>query len=70
MWSWKGWFRPGHRKPISFKFSNLILRAMGSLEKVSVRGFPGGSVVKNPPANARDMGAIPGLGRLHVPQNN
>ena len=29
-------------------------------------GFPGGSVVKNPPANAgdrRDMGSIPGLGR-------
>ena len=27
-------------------------------------GFPGGSVVKkNPPANAGDMGSIPGLGR-------
>ena len=29
-------------------------------------GFPGGAVVKNPPANAedvRDMGSIPGLGR-------
>ena len=24
--------------------------------------FPGGSVVKNPPANAGDMGSIPGLG--------
>ena len=23
-------------------------------------GFPGGSVVKNPPANAGDMGLIPG----------
>ena len=32
----------------------------------SLRGFPGGSVVKNPPANvgdARDAGSIPGLGR-------
>ena len=28
------------------------------------RGFPGGSVVKNPPANAEDMGSIPGLGRF------
>ena len=31
-----------------------------------LRGFPGGSVVKNPPANARnigDSGWIPGLGR-------
>ena len=26
-------------------------------------GFPGGAVVKNPPANARDMGSIPGSGR-------
>ena len=27
-------------------------------------GFPGGSVVKNPPANAGDMGLIPRLGRF------
>ena len=26
-------------------------------------GFPGGSVVKNLPANAGDAGLIPGLGR-------
>ena len=26
-------------------------------------GFPGGSVVKNPPANAGDVGSIPGSGR-------
>ena len=26
------------------------------------RGFPGGSAVKNPPANAGDVGSIPGLG--------
>ena len=26
-------------------------------------GFPGDSVVKDPPANARDTGSIPGLGR-------
>ena len=29
----------------------------------SYMGFPGGSVVKNSPANAGDMGSIPGLGR-------
>ena len=28
------------------------------------RGFPGGSMVKNPPANAGDMGSIPDLGRF------
>ena len=26
-------------------------------------GFPGGSEVKNPPANAGDIGPIPGSGR-------
>ena len=26
-------------------------------------GFPGSSVVKNPPANAGDMGSFPGSGR-------
>ena len=34
-----------------------------ALEPVTLSGFPGGSVVKNPPANAGDMGLIPGLGR-------
>jgi len=28
-----------------------------------MEGFPGGSVVKNLPANAGDTGLIPGLGR-------
>ena len=27
------------------------------------KAFPGGSAVKNPPANARDVGLIPGSGR-------
>ena len=30
---------------------------------MGLSGFPGGSVVKNPPANAGDMGLIPGSGR-------
>ena len=29
-----------------------------------IRGYPGGSVVKNPPANAGDMGSISDLGRF------
>ena len=32
--------------------------------------FPGGSVVKNLPANAGNTGLIPFLGRFHMPQNN
>ena len=34
------------------------------------RDFLGGAVVKNPPANAGDMGSSPGLGRSHMPQSN
>ena len=32
--------------------------------------FPGGSVVKNPPANAGDVGLIPGWGGSHMWQSN
>ena len=32
-------------------------------------GFPGGSVVKNPPANAGDTGLIPGSGRFPGEEN-
>ena len=34
------------------------------------RDFPGGAVIKNPPANAADMGSRPGPGRSHIPQSN
>ena len=33
-------------------------------------GFAGGSVVKNPPANAGDTGSSPGPGRSHMPWSN
>ena len=36
----------------------------------SMWGFPGGTVVKNPPANAGDTGSSPGLGRSHMPRSN
>ena len=31
----------------------------------NIKGFPGGSVIKNPPANAGDLGLISGSGRSH-----
>ena len=34
------------------------------------RDFPGGAVVKNPPANAGEMGSSPGPGRSHMPRSN
>ena len=38
--------------------------------KISLRGFPGGTVVKNLPANAGDTGSSPGPGRSHMPWSN
>ena len=38
--------------------------------KLKNRDFSGGAVVKNPPANIGDTGAIPGPGRSHMLQSN
>ena len=35
-----------------------------------MQGFPGGAVVKNPPANVGDTGSSPGPGRSHMPWSN
>ena len=42
----------------------------GRVSKSYCRDFPGGIVVKNPPANAGDTGSSPGLGRSHMPWSN
>ena len=39
-------------------------------QKALRRDFPGGAVVKNPPANAGDTGSSPGPGRSHTPWGN
>ena len=41
-----------------------------SVKKIHAWSFPGGAVVKNPPANAGDTGSSPGPGRSHMPRNN
>ena len=38
--------------------------------KTPEKGFPGGAVVENLPANAGDTGSSPGLERSHVPQSS
>ena len=43
---------------------------MASDENSNMQGFPGGAVVKNPPANAGDTVSSPGLGRSHMPWSN
>ena len=38
--------------------------------RVLMLDFPGGAVVKNPPANAGDTGSSPGPGRSHRLRSN
>ena len=37
---------------------------------IQEEGFPGGAVVMNPPANARNTGSSPGLERCQMPRSN
>ena len=46
-----------------FMWSQFIQYMLISTWQYSIWGFPGGSMVKNLPANAGDAGSIPGLGR-------
>ena len=46
------------------------MKEMARLERNRPRDFPGGAVVKNPPANAGDTGSSPRPGRSHMPQSN
>ena len=41
-----------------------------SVQKEIQGGFPGGAVVKNPPANAGDTGSSPGPRSSHMPWSN
>ena len=40
------------------------------VKEIPLKGFPGGAVVENLPANAGDTGSSPGLGRSHMPRSN
>ena len=63
-----------------FMLINLVLMLQGQTVKHEevkrlafkkmCRGFPGGAVFENLPANAGDTGSSPGLGRSHMPQSN
>ena len=46
-------------------FQNIIKPSVQNFQ-----GFPGGSEVKNLPANAGDVGLIPGPGRFHMSWSN
>ena len=46
-----------------FKRTTLAARLKIVLREVKAPSFPGGSVVRDPPASAGDSGSIPGSGR-------
>ena len=54
------------------KISSMLKPHLGTIYLVLLRislGFPGGSAVKNPPANAGDTSSIPGSGRSPGEEN-
>ena len=48
----------------------LFLFCLNFYFKFILGGFPGGTVVKNPPANAGDTGSSPSPGRSHMLWSN
>ena len=64
LWGWARFFYKG---PESNYFRQSLLYPLPLLLKqnnTELMGFPGGSVVKHPPANARALGSIPGSERF------
>ena len=48
-----------------------VVKWVKGIKKYKFLGdFAGGTVVKNPPANAGDTGSSPGLGRFHMLRSN
>ena len=72
--SWKGIYTS--EKPFlsytSKAMDHLSAATSSAIIKVKYQGegFPGGSVVKKPPANAGDMGLILSPGRSHMSRSN
>ena len=58
------------RKKVGVLFERVRGTKHILLKKKKKKGFPGGAVVENLPANAGDTGLSPGLGRSHMPRSN
>ena len=57
-------------KVVARKEQDKSEKSYCAFEKQQSRDFPGGSVVKNLPANAGDTGSSPGPERSHMPRSN
>ena len=60
----------GHLAKVSLPSTSSSHHYQNSLPKSQIWDFPGGTVVKNPPANAGDTGSSPSLGRSHMLRSN
>ena len=58
------------QKTGEIKYIQTKLNSFSFLKSEQFLDFPGGAVVKNPPANAGDTGSRPGPGRSHMPRSN
>ena len=68
-WRIPGTGEPGRLPSMGSHSQTQLRRLSSSSSRVSAQGFSGGVGVKNPPANAGDMGSIPGLGRFPAETN-
>ena len=50
--------------------THIIFKRKHEYQKESKQDFHDGVTDKNPPANAGDMGSIPGMGRSHMARSN
>ena len=65
----ESFLNPGRRVDV-LMLTGSIKGNFTEAHKKTVKGFPGGAVVENLPANAGDTGSSSGLGRSHMPQSN
>ena len=64
------WFRQTNSKRDTYEAIGEVWAEYLMVWNYCFRGFPGGAVVKNPPANAGDMGSSPSRERSHMPWSN
>ena len=63
------WGRAGHSQG-AHQIRAVSLVQQKKHFKAVLLDFRGGTVLKNPPANAGDTGSSPGPGRSHMPRSN
>ena len=55
---------------MAIEIHNVLAQLLSTFQKNWNMGFPGGTVVKNLPANGEDKGSIPGLEQSYMPRGS